>query len=100
MAFMVIGRGTAQARAETRSNKALKRLIPSTRAEQGCVAFHPARDLEDPQHFVFCGVSHDRTASEEHRKQPHFQRYVLEESVQHLTGLETREFEIFETVGG
>jgi quinol monooxygenase YgiN len=69
--------------------------VPS-RAEPGCLAYHPCRDAEDPRAFLIFEIYRDADALAAHGDSEHFRRYVLGEAIPLL---ESRERTFFETIG-
>ena len=56
---------------ETKLGDALKKLVPITRAEKGCINYDMHQSHEDPGLFVFCENWVTRADWEAHMKAPH-----------------------------
>lgn len=53
----------------------LEKLIPPTRAENGCLQYDLHRDNEDPAHFMFYENWESRELWQVHLKSPHLVAY-------------------------
>jgi len=56
----------------------LRRMIPLSRAEPGCLQYDVYRDLNDPNRFVLLESYVDDAALEAHASSPYFQELVIE----------------------
>ena len=54
----------------------LEKLIPITRAEQGCVQYDLHRDNENPAHFMFYENWESRELWQTHMDAPHLAAYM------------------------
>ncbi|MEM6293070.1 MAG: putative quinol monooxygenase [Myxococcota bacterium] len=54
----------------------LKKLIPITRAEAGCIRYDLHRDNEDPNHFMFLESWESRELWQTHMNAPHLAGYM------------------------
>ncbi len=53
----------------------LLKLIPITRAEEGCVQYDLHQDNENPDHFVFYEIWESRELWQTHMEAPHLAAY-------------------------
>ncbi|WP_019870715.1 putative quinol monooxygenase [Salinispora oceanensis] len=53
----------------------LKKLIPTTRAEKGCINYDLHQDNTDPTHFVFYENWESRDLWQAHMNAPHMEAY-------------------------
>ncbi|MDG1581720.1 putative quinol monooxygenase [Pseudomonas sp. GOM6] len=65
--------------------------VASSRAEQGCIAYHMLRDAQDPNLFIFYEVWQSREHLAQHSALPHMREFH-ERRMEYLS----REFEIRE----
>lgn len=54
----------------------LEKLIPITRAEQGCIQYDLHRDNENPAHFMFYENWESRELWQTHMEAPHLAAYM------------------------
>lgn len=54
----------------------LEKLIPITRAEQGCIHYNLLRDNDNPAHFTFYEAWESRALWQVHMNAPHFAAYA------------------------
>jgi len=54
----------------------LEKLVPITRAEDGCVQYDLHQDDEDPAHFLFYEVWESRELWQAHMNAPHLGEYL------------------------
>ena len=54
----------------------LEKLIPITRAEDGCIDYDLHQDNENPAHFMFYENWESRDLWQAHMKAPHLQAYL------------------------
>lgn len=54
----------------------LEKLIPTTRAENGCVQYDLHQDNSDPAHFLFFEVWESRELWQVHMEAPHLAEYL------------------------
>lgn len=54
----------------------LKKLIPITRAESGCIRYDLHRDNEHPEHFMFLESWESRELWQTHMQAPHLAAYM------------------------
>jgi (4S)-4-hydroxy-5-phosphonooxypentane-2,3-dione isomerase len=66
----------------------LRRMMPLTRAEPGCIQYDAHRSPEDPRRFFLYEVYDDEAALAAHSESEHFKRYVVDQA---LPRLESRE---------
>jgi quinol monooxygenase YgiN len=57
-------------------NAALERLIPITRAEQGCLQYDLHRDNSNPAHFMFFETWESRELWQHHMQAPHLAAFL------------------------
>jgi quinol monooxygenase YgiN len=95
VAYVVIARWTAAAGNEDGVEQALRKLTGPSRAEPGCRAYRPLRDVSDPRVFVIYEEYDDEAAYEAHAASEHFRRHALEEGIPLL---ESRERSYYFTV--
>ncbi len=62
----------------------LRRLMPLSRAEPGCLQYDAHRDPDDPDRFFLFERYVDEAALEAHAASPHFRELVLEEALPRL----------------
>ena len=62
----------------------LRRLIPLSRAEPGCLQYDAHRDPDDPDRFFLFERYADEAALEAHQASTHFRELVLEEALPRL----------------
>jgi quinol monooxygenase YgiN len=67
---------------------ALRKMVPATRAEPGCIHYYVNRSSDDPRRFFLFEEYVDEAAQQAHVDSEHFQRHVIGEAVPRL---ETRE---------
>lgn len=54
----------------------LKKLVPMTRAEEGCIQYDLHRDNNDPAHFMFYENWESRELWQVHMNTPHLAAYM------------------------
>lgn len=54
----------------------LVKLIPITRAEEGCIQYDLHQDNENPAHFVFYESWESREIWQKHMNAPHMKAYI------------------------
>ncbi|OSQ36717.1 putative quinol monooxygenase [Thalassospira mesophila] len=54
----------------------LEKLVPLTRAEEGCICYDLHRDNEDPAHFMFFEIWETRALWQTHMQAPHIAAYA------------------------
>ena len=54
----------------------LEKLIPTTRAETGCIQYDLHQDNTDPAHFMFFEIWESRDLWQEHMEAPHLAAYL------------------------
>ena len=54
----------------------LEKLIPVTRAEEGCIQYDLHQDCEDPAHFMFYENWESRELWQTHMNAPHLAAYM------------------------
>ena len=95
MAYVLIVRMKAQEGNEGRAVEIMEELAAASRAEPGCEAYEPSREVEDPGSFAIYERYRDQAAFEEHGQSEHFQRLGAGE----LFGLmESRERVFYESI--
>ena len=62
----------------------LRRLMPLSRAEPGCLQYDVHMDPDDPDTFFLFECYADAAALEAHAASPHFQELVLQEAIPRL----------------
>ena len=62
----------------------LRRLMPLSRAEPGCLQYDAHRDPDDPDRFFLFERYADQAAFDAHAASPHFQELVLGEALPRL----------------
>jgi quinol monooxygenase YgiN len=62
----------------------LRRLMPLSRAEPGCLQYDAHRAVDDPDMFFLFERYVDEAALEAHAASPHFQELVLQDAVPRL----------------
>ena len=77
MSFVLVVRMKAKEGEDDRAAAIAAELATASRAEQGCEAYVPCRDPEDPRSFLFYEQYRDRAAFEEHGATEHFQRLAV-----------------------
>jgi quinol monooxygenase YgiN len=95
MAVVLVARWVAREGEEERVLAFLEELAAASRAEPGCVQYHPCRDREDSRRFLLFEVYADEDAFRAHGESEHFQRLVLDGAVPLLEG---RDRSFYETV--
>ena len=63
----------------------LRRLMPLSRAEPGCLQYDAHRDPDDPDGFFLFERYADEAALEAHQASAHFRELVLEEGLPRLS---------------
>lgn len=53
----------------------LEKLVPTTRAEKGCIQYDLHRNNDDPAHFMFYEIWESRELWQVHMKAPHLVAY-------------------------
>ena len=66
----------------------LRKLVPLTQAEPGCVHYYAHRSTDDPRRFFLFEEYVDEDALRAHSESEHFQRYVLGEALPRLDSRE------------
>jgi (4S)-4-hydroxy-5-phosphonooxypentane-2,3-dione isomerase len=66
---------------EERVAEALRRMVPLTRAEPGCIHYRAHRSLDDPRRFFLFEEYADESGLQAHMDSEHFKRHVLGEAV-------------------
>ena len=95
MAYVLIVRMKAQKGNEGRAVEIMEELAAASRAEPGCEAYEPSREVDDPRSFSIYERYRDQAAFEEHGQTEHFQRLAAGE----LFGLmESRERVFYESL--
>lgn len=61
---------------ESQVRAELEKLIPITRAEEGCIQYDLHRDNEDPAHFMFYETWASRDLWQTHMNAPHLAAYM------------------------
>lgn len=95
MAYVVLAKWTARGGEEERVRDALAKLIAPSRAEPGCIAYQPLRQIDDPSVFIIYEHYVDAAAYDAHSATRHFHRHAVEEGIPLLEG---RERQFLETV--
>jgi len=95
MAVVLVARWVAKEGEEERVFAILEELAPASRAEPGCLQYHPCRDREDPRRFLIFEAYENDDALRAHGESEHFQRLVLDGAVPLLDG---RDRGFFETI--
>lgn len=54
----------------------LEKLVPITRAEEGCIQYDLHRDNDNPAHFMFFEIWESRELWQTHMNAPHLAVYV------------------------
>jgi autoinducer 2-degrading protein len=62
----------------------LRKLVPATQAEPGCIHFRAHRSPDDPRRFFLFEEYADEAALHAHMDSDHFQRHVIGEAVPRL----------------
>jgi quinol monooxygenase YgiN len=95
MAYVLIVRMKAQEGNDGRAVEIIEELAAASRAEPGCEAYEPSREVDDPRSFAIYERYRDQAAFEEHGQTEHFQRLAAGE----LFGLmESRERVFYESI--
>jgi quinol monooxygenase YgiN len=79
MAYVLIVRMKAQEGNEERAVEIVEELAAASRAEPGCEAYEPCREVDDPRSFAIYERYRDQAAFEEHGQTEHFQRLAAGE---------------------
>lgn len=95
MAFAVAVKLTARAGEEERVERALREMIPRSRAEEGCRLYEVHRTAEDARLFYLYEQYDDEAAYEAHRTTAHYEQYLRGEVMDRL---EKRHVERYETL--
>ncbi|MBX6765044.1 MAG: antibiotic biosynthesis monooxygenase [Rubrobacteraceae bacterium] len=95
MAYVVAAKWTAKEGEEEKVLAAIRKLIPASRNEPGCLFYQPNQDPENPRVFFFYEIYTDEKAYEAHGASEHFQRYGLGEAI---PALESRERSFYQTI--
>jgi (4S)-4-hydroxy-5-phosphonooxypentane-2,3-dione isomerase len=66
---------------EERVAEALRKMVPLTQAEPGCIHYRAHRSLDDPRRFFLFEEYVDQTGLQAHMDSEHFKRHVLGEAV-------------------
>lgn len=61
---------------EDQVRAALEKLIPTTRAEAGCLQYDLHQDTDTPQHFMFFENWESRALWQKHMNAPHLAAYM------------------------
>jgi quinol monooxygenase YgiN len=95
MSFVLVVRMKCKEGSEERAVEIAQELAEATRAEPGCEAYVPCRDLEDPRWLLVYEAYRDKAAFEEHGATEHFQRLAAGEL---FPLMESRERTFYETL--
>lgn len=74
--LIVVATLTAKAGHEAVVKAALERIVPPTRAEDGCIRYDPHFDLEQPGRYVIVEAWRDAESHALHLATPHFLELV------------------------
>jgi (4S)-4-hydroxy-5-phosphonooxypentane-2,3-dione isomerase len=66
---------------EERVADALRKMVPATQAEPGCIHYYAHRSLDDPRRFFLFEEYVSEAGLQAHTQTEHFQRHVLGEAV-------------------
>ena len=66
---------------EERVAEALRKMVPLTLAEPGCLQYRAHRSLDDPRRFFLFEEYVDEAGLQAHIDSEHFKRHVLDEAV-------------------
>jgi len=78
MELFIFARFHARPGQEIGVEKALRKLIPSTRQERGCLSIHTFRSNKDPHLFYIYSSWVDESAFDNHVDQPYTVQFVEE----------------------
>jgi quinol monooxygenase YgiN len=95
MSFVLVVRMKAKEGEDDRAAEVAGELASASRREEGCEAYVPCRDPEDPRSFLFYEQYRDRAAFEQHGASEHFQRLAVGALFELM---ESRERTFYETV--
>jgi quinol monooxygenase YgiN len=82
MELFIFARLHARPGAERAVEEALRKVVPPTREEAGCVSIHAFGSIRDPQVFYIHSRWKDEAAFEQHAGLPHTLRFL--ERVEHM----------------
>jgi quinol monooxygenase YgiN len=66
---------------EERVAEALRKMVPLTQAEPGCIYYRALQSLDEPRRFFLVEEYVDESGLQAHVESEHFKRYVLGEAV-------------------
>ncbi|HYW23669.1 MAG TPA: putative quinol monooxygenase [Terriglobales bacterium] len=73
---------------EERVAEALRRMVPLTLAEPGCIHYRAHQSPDDPRRFFLFEEYVDEDGLQAHSESEHFQRYVAGDALQRLESRE------------
>lgn len=76
MAIAIVARYRVRAGEQAAVAEALAEMAAPSRAEPGCLAYHPLRSPQDERLFVIFEAYRDQEAVEAHRASEHYRRLV------------------------
>ena len=94
--FVVIAEWITKDGYEDEVAAAIAALVAPSRAENGCVAYQPHRDIDDSRRFLIYEEYVDRHAYEAHGGTPHFTEHAVNHAIPLLAERRRSYFEPFE----
>jgi len=88
MGYVLAVRWVAREGSAERVEAVLRKMVPLTQAEPGCLHYYASRSAENPREFFLYEDYRDEAAFQAHCDSDHFKKHVLGEAV---PVLETRE---------
>lgn len=76
--YIVSARLLAKPGEEDTIERAMREIVPASRAEPGCLAYIAHRDVSDPRRFMFYEQYVDEAAFQVHLASDHYRRWVAE----------------------
>ncbi|KIC39274.1 putative quinol monooxygenase [Leisingera sp. ANG-M7] len=76
MALTILAQITAQPGKEALVKAELEKLVPITRAEEGCIRYDLHQDNQTPGFFVFYETWESRALWQQHMNAPHLAAYM------------------------
>jgi quinol monooxygenase YgiN len=81
MSYVLAVTWVARSGEEERVAEALRKMVPLTQAEPGCVNYRAHRSLDDPRRFFLFEEYVDESGFQAHLESEHFKRHVQGEAV-------------------
>lgn len=88
MGYVLAVTWVAKAGEEEMVAEVLRKMVPPTQAEPGCVHYYAHRSADDPRRFFLFEEYVNEEAMKAHMESEHFKRHVLSEGLPRLDSRE------------